>query len=77
MYIYTLIMFLFVLTKSEAGLVGLYPFDNVTHGQDMSGYDNHATMHNIAYEDGPLGNLNRSARLRKDLSSIIEVLFLN
>ena len=43
----------------------------------MSGYDNHATMHNIAHEDGPLGNPNRSARLKKDLSSIIQVLFLH
>ena len=39
----------------------------------MSGYGNHATMQGITYEKGPLDNPGRSARVTKDLSSIIEV----
>ena len=39
----------------------------------MSGYGNNATMQGITYEEGPLGNPGRSARLENDLSSIIEV----
>ena len=39
----------------------------------MSGYGNHATMQGITYEKGPLDNPGRSARVTKNLSSIIEV----
>ncbi|XP_028404816.1 uncharacterized protein LOC114527381 [Dendronephthya gigantea] len=64
---------LFNFKTNEKGLVGYYPFDNVTEGQDKSGFGNHASMNGIEYEDGPLGNPGGSARMTGSLSSYIRL----
>ena len=39
----------------------------------MSGYDNHATLHGVTYEDGPLDNPGGSARVSGSRHSYLEV----
>jgi hypothetical protein len=39
----------------------------------MSGYDNHASMHDTSYEEGPLGNPQGSTRMSGSQYSYIEV----
>ena len=63
----------FICLISEKGLVGYYPLNNVTEGNDMSGYNNHGTLHDVTYEDGPLDNPGGSARMSGSQNSYIEV----
>ncbi|XP_028407311.1 uncharacterized protein LOC114529940 [Dendronephthya gigantea] len=64
---------LFSFETNEKGLVGFYPFDNVTKGQDKSGFGNHGTMYDTVYEDGPLGNPGGSVRMQGLTSSYIRL----